>query len=141
MEPWTLGLTNMFMARKDEMDATVAWLKEFEAGYDSGFADQGIDVLLTPVTGSPAVKLGEQAPTVAYDTLYDRVVTFAAFTAPMNVAGAASMSVPLSWSPAGLPIGAMFSGKRGDDQLLFELALELEAARPWAGRLPGIVAT
>ena len=141
VEPWTLGLTNMFMARKDEMDATVAWLKEFEASYDSGFADQGIDVLLTPVTGSPAVKLGEQAPTVAYDTLYDRVVTFAAFTAPMNVAGAASMSVPLSWSPSGLPIGAMFSGKRGDDQLLFELALELEAARPWAGRLPGIVAT
>ena len=141
VEPWTLGLTEMFMARKDEMDATVAWLKEFEASYDSGFADQGIDVLLTPVTGSPAVKLGEQAPTVAYDTLYDRVVTFAAFTAPMNVAGAASMSVPLSWSPSGLPIGAMFSGKRGDDQLLFELALELEAARPWADRLPGVVAT
>jgi amidase len=141
VEPWTLGLTNMFMSRKDEMDATVTWLKAFESVYDSGFADQGIDVLLTPVTGSPAVKLGEQAPTVAYDTLYERVVTFASFTAPMNVAGAASMSVPLSWSPSGLPIGSMFSGKRGDDQLLFELALELEAARPWAGKLPGIVAT
>lgn len=141
VEPWTLGLTNMFMARKDEMDATVAWLKGFESQYDSGFTDQGIDVLLTPVTGSPAVKLGEQAPTVAYDTLYNRVVTFASFTAPMNVSGAASMSVPLSWSPSGLPIGSMFSGKRGDDQLLFELALELEAARPWADRLPGVVAS
>ena len=65
---------------------------------------------------------------------------FAAFTAPMNVSGAASMSVPLSWSPEGLPIGSMFSGKSGDDQLLFELALELEAARPWADKLPGVVA-
>jgi amidase len=141
VEPWTLGLTNMFMARKGEMDATVAWLKGFESQYDSGFTDQGIDVLLTPVTGSPAVKLSEQAPTVSYDTLYNRVVTFASFTAPMNVSGAASMSVPLSWPPSGLPIGSMFSGKRGDDQLLFELALELEAARPWADRLPGVVAS
>ena len=140
VEPWTLGLTQMFMSRKDEMEETVKWLKGFEAVYNADLANQGIDLLLTPVTGSPAVKLGEQAPTVAYDTLYDRVITFAAFTAPMNVAGAASMSVPLSWSPSGLPIGSMFSGKRGDDQLLFELALELEAARPWADKLPGVVA-
>lgn len=138
LEPWTLGLTNMFMSRKDEMDDTVAWLKNFEAVYDTGFSD--IDVLLTPVTASPAVKLGEQAPTVAYDTLYERVVTFAAFTAPMNVAGAASMSVPLSWTEDGLPVGAMFSGKRGDDQLLFELALELEQARPWVGKVPPVSA-
>ena len=140
VEPWTLGLTNMFLSRQDEMDATVAWLQNLEAVYDSGFADQGIDVMLTPVTGSPAVKLGEQAPTVDYETLYQRVVTFAAFTAPMNVAGSASMSVPLAWSDGGLPIGAMFSGKRGDDQLLFELALELEQARPWAGRIPPVSA-
>lgn len=138
VEPWTLGLTNMFLERQGEFEETVAWLKNLEAVYDSGFADQGIDLILTPVTGSPAVKLGEQAPTVEYATLYERVVTFAAFTAPMNVAGAASMSVPLSWTEGGLPVGAMFSGKRGDDQLLFELALQLEQARPWAGRIPPV---
>ena len=138
VEPWTLGLTNMFMSRKAEFEDAVTWLKNFEAVYDSGFAD--IDVLLTPVTGSPAVKLGEQAPTVDYATLYDRVISFAAFTAPMNVSGAASMSVPLSWTESGLPVGAMFSGKSGDDQLLFELALEPEQARPWAGRIPPVSA-
>ncbi|WP_035570447.1 amidase family protein [Hyphomonas adhaerens] len=138
IEPWTLGLTNMFLSRQDEMDATVAWLKNFESVYDTGFSD--IDVLLTPTTGSPAVKLGEQAPTVDYEILYDRVITFAAFTAPMNVAGAASMSVPLAWTDGGLPVGAMFSGKRGDDPLLFELALELEQARPWAGKVPPVSA-
>ncbi len=140
VEPWTLGLTQMFMARRSEMDETVAWLKNLEAVYDSGFTDQGIDVLLTPCTGSPAVPIGDQAPTVAYETLYERIVTFAAFTAPMNVAGAASMSVPLSWSPSGLPIGAMFSGKRGDDGFLFELALQLEEARPWVNKRPRISA-
>lgn len=138
VEPWTLGLTNMFMSRQAEFEDAVTWLKNFEAVYDTGFSD--IDVLLTPVTGSPAVKLGEQAPTVDYDTLYERVISFAAFTAPMNVSGAASMSVPLSWTEGGLPVGAMFSGKSGDDQLLFELALQLEQARPWAGRIPPVSA-
>jgi amidase len=60
VEPWTLGLTNMFLSRQDEMDATVAWLKNFESVYDSGFSD--IDVLLTPTTGSPAVKTRRTGP-------------------------------------------------------------------------------
>ena len=85
--------------------------------------------------------IGEQAPDADYDTLMERVLSFASYTAPMNVAGAASMSVPLGWSPSGLPIGAMFSGRKGDDGLLFELALELEAARPWADRKPPVSAT
>jgi len=93
------------------------------------------------VTGSPAVPVGEQAPDGDFDAVMESVLRFVSYTSPMNVAGAASMSVPLSWSPSGLPIGAMFSGKRGDDGLLFELALELEAARPWAGRRPPIAAT
>ena len=65
------------------------------------------------------------------------VLNYAAFTAPMNVAGSASMSVPLQWSAEGLPIGSMFSGKRGDDGMLFALAYELEEAAPWIDRLPG----
>ncbi|MCA8900672.1 MAG: 6-aminohexanoate hydrolase, partial [Hyphomonas sp.] len=138
VEPWTLGLAGMFQARQDEISDTIAWLLAYEDLYHRMFSD--IDVLLTPVTGSPAVPIGEQAPTVDYDTLMQRVVTFAAFTAPMNVAGAASVSVPLGWTPSGLPVGSMFSGKRGDDQLLFELALELELARPWAGRIPPVSA-
>ena len=69
-----------------------------------------------------------------------RVTEFAAYTAPMNVAGAASMSVPLAWSESGLPIGMMFSGKRGDDGLLLKLAYELEQARPWIDKLAPVSA-
>jgi amidase len=138
VEPWTLGLAQMFMQRRSEMPATIAYLQAFTQAYEGLFA--GYDVLLTPVTGSPAVTIGEQAPDGDFDKVMANVLNFAAYTAPMNVAGAASMSVPLSWSPAGLPIGAMFSGRAGDDGLLFELALELEAARPWAGRLPPVCA-
>ena len=50
------------------------------------------------------------------------------------------MSVPLYWSEDGLPVGAMFSGRLGDDALLFRLALELENARPWIDRKPPVSA-
>lgn len=136
VEPWTLGLAEMAARRMAELPGTIAYLQAFEAQYAAFF--DTLDLILTPVTGSPAVPVGEQAPDGPFGTVMQSVLSFVAFTSPMNVAGAASMSVPLSWSPAGLPIGAMFSGKRGDDELLFALALELEAARPWAGRTPPI---
>ena len=91
-------------------------------------------------SGSPAVPIGEQAPDGDFDTVMESVLNFAAFTAPMNVAGAASMSVPLSWSSGNLPIGSMFSAKRGQDGLLFELAMQLEIARPWMSRTPPVSA-
>ncbi|HAE95496.1 MAG TPA: 6-aminohexanoate hydrolase, partial [Hyphomonas atlantica] len=138
LEPWTLGLVSMYQSRQAEMPETIAYLQAFEAAYDEWFND--IDVLLTPVTGSPAVPIGEQAPDGDFDTVMESVLNFAAFTAPMNVAGAASMSVPLSWSSGNLPIGSMFSAKRGQDGLLFELAMQLEIARPWMSRTPPVSA-
>ncbi|HBJ40116.1 MAG TPA: 6-aminohexanoate hydrolase, partial [Hyphomonas sp.] len=80
------------------------------------------------------------APDGDFDAVMESVLNFAAFTAPMNVAGAASMSVPLSWSSGGLPIGSMFSAKRGEDGLLFELAMQLEMTRPWIARTPPVSA-
>jgi amidase len=139
VEPWTLGLGAMAARRIGDLPAAIGYLLAFESVYHAMFGS--LDVILSPVTGSPAVPIGDQAPDADYDTLMERVLGFASYTAPMNVAGAASMSVPLAWSPSGLPIGAMFSGRKGDDALLFELALELEAARPWADRKPPVSAT
>ncbi|MEO1322006.1 MAG: amidase [Pseudomonadota bacterium] len=135
LEPWTLGLAAEFLQRQDELPSAIAYLQAFEAEYHAMFDD--FDVLLTPTVSTLPPKIGEQAPDGDYDTVRANVLNFAAFTAPMNVSGAASMSVPLQWSPDGLPIGSMFSGKRGDDGLLFALAYELETARPWINRLPG----
>lgn len=139
LEPWTLGLAARAQARQAEMPETIGYLLAFEQQYNAWF--DSMDLMLSPVTGSPAVPIGDQAPDGDFDKVMESVLNFAAFTAPMNVSGAASMSVPLSWSPSGLPIGSLFSGKKGDDALLFELALELEAARPWVDKLPGVVAS
>ena len=134
VEPWTLGLAGQFMQRQDEMGDVVAYLQAFESVYHSWFED--FDVLLTPTVSTVAPKIGEQAPDGDFDSVMSHVLNFAAFTSPMNVAGSASMSVPVQWSDDGLPVGSMFSGKRGDDGLLLALAYELEAAQPWIDRLP-----
>lgn len=57
-----------------------------------------------------------------------------------NQTGLPAMSVPLWWNAAGLPIGVQFMAPLGDEATLFQLAAQLEAARPWAGRIPPIAA-
>ena len=95
------------------------------------------DILLTPTMARPPLRLGE------LDTMSDDVETYVkhlyrmiAFTSLFNASGNPAMSVPLHWSPDGLPIGAQFVGGFGDEARLFRLAAQLEAARPWAHRRP-----
>jgi amidase len=65
-----------------------------------------------------------------------QVFSFIPFTPLANFTGQPSMSVPLYWNGQGLPVGAMFTARFGDDATLFRLAAELETARPWARRRP-----
>jgi len=52
------------------------------------------------------------------------------------VTGQPAASVPLSWNPAGLPIGCQFVARYGDEATLFRLVAQLEQARPWFDRRP-----
>jgi len=99
------------------------------------------DVWLTPTLGEPPVPLG----TFAFSgddpfKLRRRVAAFSPFTYIANVTGQPAMSVPLFWSPKGLPVGSHFMGRFGEEATLFRLAAQLEAARPWAGRRPPLSA-
>ncbi len=97
------------------------------------------DVLLTPATAKPPVPLGELAmadPDVP--GLLARIAAFAPFTQLANAAGCPSMSVPLTWSETGLPLGSLFTAALGREDLLFRLAAQLEAARPWFHRRPPV---
>jgi Asp-tRNA(Asn)/Glu-tRNA(Gln) amidotransferase A subunit family amidase len=48
------------------------------------------------------------------------------------------MSVPLYWTEDGIPVGAMFAGRFGDEATLFRLAAQLEQAAPWFDRVPAL---
>ena len=62
------------------------------------------------------------------------------YTAPFNAAGSPAMSVPMGWSHEGLPIGVQFVARDGDEAMLLRVAGQIEAARPWRGRRPGVCA-
>lgn len=101
------------------------------------FADH--DVLLTPATAQPPVPLGHldmDDPDV--DRTLARTAGFAPFPQLANATGCPSMSLPVSWSPEGLPVGSMFTAPLGREDVLLRLAAQLEAARPWWQRRPPV---
>jgi amidase/6-aminohexanoate-cyclic-dimer hydrolase len=57
-----------------------------------------------------------------------------------NMSGQPSMSMPLAWNSAGLPLGMMFSARFGAEAALFRLAGQLEQERPWRQKLPPVCA-
>lgn len=122
------------------LDHAAALQGMHEIGLSMGQFMQDYDVILQPVTATPAPKLN----TITYrdgDSLADYTTRFkqvSAFTHQYNMSGQPSMSVPLAMSQDSLPIGVMFSGRVGEDALLFALAAQLERAQPWIQRRPAI---
>ncbi|MEM7444111.1 MAG: amidase family protein [Pseudomonadota bacterium] len=90
------------------------------------------DVVLSPVTYAPPPEIGFLFDNeVEWDIMSRRVFDYVCYTSPMNAFGLPGMSVPLAWSAEGFPIGSHFFAEYGQEQMLLELAYELEAARPW----------
>jgi amidase/6-aminohexanoate-cyclic-dimer hydrolase len=111
------------------------------AGGVVGAAFERYDLILSPTLAEPPGRLGRLGLNPA--DLGDYARAFAAFaphTALHNEIGIPAMSVPLFWNTAGLPIGVMLAAPYGAEALLFSLAGQLEAARPWAERRPPVCA-
>jgi len=99
----------------------------------------GFDLLVTPTLPDPPPPLGEFDPAPDNPLQgFARGGHFVMFTMPYNVTGQPAVSVPLSWSKDGLPVGVQLVGAYGREDLLFRVAAQLEEARPWSGRRPPI---
>lgn len=97
------------------------------------------NVWLTPTLGSPPPLLGHfDADIHGGEEVMERFLQFLSFTTFANMAGLPSMSVPLYWTSTGLPVGTQFTGRYNDEGTLFQLAAQLEEARPCAGRRPPV---
>jgi amidase len=90
------------------------------------------DVLLSPVTATVTPALGVVSLDRPYEDYARDIVGSVSFTVLANVSGQPAMSVPLGRSRTGAPIGMMFTAGQCREALLFQLAGQLEQARPWA---------
>ncbi|MCL2536181.1 MAG: amidase family protein, partial [Nocardiaceae bacterium] len=77
-------------------------------------------------------ELGYLSPALDFETLFERLVNYVAFTPLNNASGGPAISLPLHETSTGLPLASHFSAAHGDERTLLELAFELEAAKPWA---------
>lgn len=65
------------------------------------------------------VRVGEFAPNVPFKELLGACVDHITYTPLHNAMGTPAMSVPLSWSTGGLPIGSQFAARIGDERLFW----------------------
>jgi len=118
------------------------------------------DLFLMPSTASVAPKNGEvktpawqipilktllkvdQAHLLAKGKLIEQLIKnnlqWVPFTQLANITGLPAMSVPLYWNKNNLPLGSQFIAPSGREDLLLQLAAQLEQAQPWQSRYSSI---
>ncbi len=136
LEPLTNELADFCGTMALSVPATIARLRRFRDTYEAFFADY--DVLMSPVLAAPPVPLGYIGAEVEPRTQLVRLLRYASFTAPQNVAGAPAITLPAQLSTNGTPIGVHLGGAHGSEAMLLGLAYEFEAAtRASLPRYPG----
>jgi amidase len=147
---WTIGLLGRTLSAGDFAKAKREW---GIAGRAMGRFHQEYDLYMTPTLAYPPVRVGELQPkpyeqvamkvvnalglgiifkaTGLIDQMAEASLSKTPFTQLANLTGQPAMSVPLHWTPDGLPVGVHFMAPFGDEAMLFRLAAQLEKARPW----------
>jgi amidase len=96
---------------------------------------QDVDIVLTPGLARLPVPIGWVFEPDDPWEQFRRGGQFTPFTPVVNVTGQPAATVPFAVVD-GLPVGVQLIGPPADEALLFRLAGQLEAAHPWAERLP-----
>jgi amidase len=94
------------------------------------------DVILTPTLAQPPIAVGALRDDDDPARDFENQKAFTPFTSVANMTGQPAITLPLGWTPTGLPIGVMLAGRPAGEAQLLALAAQLEAARPWSARHP-----
>ncbi len=98
--------------------------------FDAAFKE--VDLIVTPVTPTPAFKLGEKSEDPLQMYLSD------IFTISVNLAGLPAIALPCGFSKAGLPIGLQLIGRAFQEDTLLRAAYAYEQATQWRAKKPAI---
>jgi amidase len=96
---------------------------------------EDVDIVLTPALAKPPVPIGWVFEPEDPWEQFARGGEFTPFTPIVNITGQPAAAVPFDVVD-GLPAGVQLIGPPAGEALLFRLAAQLEAAHPWAARLP-----
>lgn len=93
------------------------------------------DVVLTPTTAEPPLRVGELAGRNWWATS-TRQADACPFAFAWNYTGWPALNIPAGFTETGLPIGAQFLGRENDEATLLQLGAQLEQAENWAAKTP-----
>ena len=93
------------------------------------------DVLLTPGLARTALPAegGHGKPAIV---AFEAAARFTPWTPLFNLTGQPAIAIPAGFGEDGLPLSVQLVGRHGAEGLLYSLASQLEASRPWASERP-----
>lgn len=91
------------------------------------------DLLMTPTTPVAAFELGLDVPPELDGA---NIVSWVAYTYPVNLCGLPAASVPCGFTQKGLPVGLHIVGRALAETDILCAAAAFEVARPWADKKP-----
>jgi amidase len=96
------------------------------------------DALLTPALAQRPLPVGYLDTNGADPQAeFMKAAVFTPFTPVFNMTGQPAISIPLFQGTDGVPLAVQIVGRPLAEGTLLSLAAQLEAAHPWAGRMPG----
>ena len=128
-----------YAKRSSARDYIAAQLSAHRASTAMAEAFAEFDVILTPSTATlppPVGAFGAASETFRYEAWSAAAYGFAPFTELFNVTGQPAVSLPISVSRTGLPIGTQLVAQPLRDGVLLQLAASIERAVGWAHRHP-----
>jgi amidase len=99
------------------------------------FAD-GFDLLVMATVAEPPNPHGELQATTDDEVgaVMQRILPSLSLTSWANLTGHPAISLPLHWTEGGVPMGSQLIAPHGHEDVLLDVAAELERLRPWARR-------
>ena len=112
-----------------------AWIGTWARQMASWWRDH--DLLLTPTVAAPPPELG-WFTAAGPEEESRRIASFIPYTSQFNMTGQPAISLPLHWTPDGLPVGVQLVAPYGREDLLIRVASQLEQTAPWHDRRPRV---